>query len=326
MASVLQTSGPGVTHEKESLANVIERIDPAEVPFYSNCRKGSARAIREDWTVQELQAVADNKNVEGADFSTPTHKIPDRFDNFTQIAIKWGMVSDTYSAVDTVGQARELARQKVIEGLSLKRDIEQAVTMNNAKVGPTGTRELAGMPSWITNAVGGITTFVLPTGDGSDAMTNGVARAFDTAAYIDTVMQMAYIDGGQPRIMYMKPGLKTKFSALPDAWAPGTEHRVTARAPEEITYIGAADAYISDFGALQTVVSRYMAEDGATLNSILLIDPRYVSINTLPGRNFSTEDLGKDGDHDRFKVVWEGTLVVDAPKAHAAVHDLDPAL
>ena len=47
---------------------------------------------------------------------------------------------------------------------------------------------------------------------------------------------------------------------------------------------------------------------------------------TTPGGSMATKDLGKEGDSDRFQVIWEGTLEMDAPKAHFAVLALDPAL
>jgi hypothetical protein len=239
---------------------------------------------------------------------------------------KDGQVSGTYDAVDTLGQARETARQKVLKGLELRRDAENALTQNTLKAGPGSTRLLGGLGVWITNAALGATG-VLPNGDGATPATvPGDDRAFDTAAYIDSVMEQCYVQGGQPRAMYMTPGIKRKFSELPDAWAPGTEHRVTARAPEEITFVGAADAYISDFGALQVVVSRFMHVEDATSHVIYLVDPRYLVCSALPGRNFVTEDLGKTGDSRKFQVIFEHTLEVTAPKAHGAIWALDPAL
>ena len=324
--AALATSGPGVTHEREDLANVIYRIDPAEVPFLSNMRKGTASAIRHDWTVQELVAPNDaNAVAENHDATFEDLKIPDRFDNFTQIHEKDGQVSGTYDAVNTAGNQRETARQKILKGLELRRDLNKSLSNNTPKAGPGGIRRLAGAGTGITNVSVGATG-AAPTGDGSDAATPGTARAFDTSAYIDTVMQAAYEEGGQPRAMYMTPGIKRKFSELPDAWAPGTAHRVNATAPAEITFVGAADAYVSDFGTLQVVVDRFLYFVSATSHIIYLIDPRYIECCNLPGRNFVTTNLGKTGDSTKFQIIFEGTEEVSAPKAHGAIWALDPAL
>ena len=139
-------------------------------------------------------------------------------------------------------------------------------------------------------------------------------------------MEKCYNEGGQPRIMYMTPALKKKFSALPDAWAAGTAHRVTATTPADVTFIGAADSYISDFGRLDVAMSRFMHTESATSHVIYLVDPRYVTCCALPGRNMVTEDLAKTGDNSKFWVLSSVTLEVRAPKAHGAVWALDPAL
>ena len=289
-------------------------------------RKGTARAIRTDWPVQELAAVNPSNAVpENHDATFEDLKVPDRFDNFTQIMYKDGQVSGTYDAVDTVGMQRETARQKVLRGLELRRDAEAIKSNNTAKVGPGGTRLLAGFGTWVTNVSVGATG-AAPAGTGANTATPGTSRAFNTASFIDTVMEACYNQGGQPRAMYMRPAIKRKFSELPDAFAPGTEHRINARAPEEITFVGAADAYISDFGALQVVVSRFMHQESATSEVIYLVDPRYSTCEALPGRNFVSEDLAKTGDSSKFQVIYEGTLQVDAPKAHGAIWALDPAL
>jgi len=53
-----------------------------------------------------------------------------------------------------------------------------------------------------------------------------------------------------------------------------------------------------------------------------LIDSDYYSIGHLPGRMFSVSDVAATGDATKFAIVSEWTLIVKAPKAHAAVFDL----
>ena len=56
--------------ERESLADVIARIDPADTPVFSNAKKQTTKAVFEEWQVQELTAASDTNYVnEGADWS-----------------------------------------------------------------------------------------------------------------------------------------------------------------------------------------------------------------------------------------------------------------
>ena len=40
--------------ERESLSDVIQRIDPDETPIFSNAAKETTSAVTHDWQVQEL--------------------------------------------------------------------------------------------------------------------------------------------------------------------------------------------------------------------------------------------------------------------------------
>lgn len=320
--ATLVTSGPGTRHEKESLNDYVARIDPAECPFYSNCSPKDVSAIKHEWTVQELEAVdGANAKSEGADSSDADGYVPDRIDNFLQLATKDGKVSGTYNRISTAAGERETNRQKLLKALSLRRDVERILTQNNAKKG-TDPRELGGAPTYITNVSLGLTG-TAPTGDGSDVVTPGTDRALDTIDYIDDAMEAAYNDGGNPTSIYMVPGLKRKFSKIPDANAAGAastnEINQTNDAP--LVLVGAVSAYLSDFGRLEVIPSRHMAN-----KMILGIDPDHIAVGNTPGGSMAEADLAKVGDSDRFQIIWEGTLEMDAPKAHFAVHAVNPSL
>lgn len=320
--ATMVTTGPGTAHEKESLNDYVARIDPAECPFYTNCSSKSVGAVKHEWSLQELQTVdGTNFKAEGFDSDDSGTKAPVRFDNAVSLSERNGKVSGTYDRVDTAGGQQETARQKIIEGLSLRRDSELILTQNNPKV-QAGTRELGGMVTWITNVSLGATG-VAPTGDGSDAAVPGTLRALDTIAYVDAALVDAYNDGGNPRAMYMSPGLKQKFSKIPDANAGGaaSNNEINQTNTEPLTFVGAVSAYLSDFGRLEVIPSRHMVAE-----TILGIDPDHVNKGFTPGGEMSDSDLAKVGDSSRFQVINEMTLEVDAPKAHFSVLALDPAL
>ena len=317
--------GPGGAQgEREDLSDVITRIDPDEVPFYSNGDKGGCDAIISDWLVQELGAVDPaNKQPEGYEATydpvTPTV----RFNNVCQILARTAAVSKTMDVVSKAGRGREVAYQKVLKGLEIRRDLNAIITLNAAK-DTTDPRGLAGIPAWITNGSAGATAGAMPTGDGSDGYTPGDARAMDLDP-IDDGMQQAYEDGGQPEIMYMTPGLKRAFSKIPDGTTlVGNELQMT-RARDAV-FVGSVSVYLTDFGILEVAVDRFMSVTAANKHSILGMDPNHYECCTLPQSNFSSENYAKTGASFKFGVDWEGMLQVTAPKAHFAVHDIDPAL
>lgn len=321
--ATLVTSGPGTRHEKESLNDYVARIDPAEAPFYSNCPSKTVGAVKHEWTVQELTAAsATNFKAEGADSSDSNGIVPTRLDNAVSLSTKDGKVSGTYDRINTAGGQEETARQKLLKGLELRRDLEAILTANNVKV-QAGTRELGGAQNYITNWSLGATGSA-PTGDGSDVLTPGTLRAFNTIAYVDAAMEAAYVDGGKPRGMYMEPGLVRKFSKIPDAIAgaaTSSMNQVNQTKTAPMAFIGAASSYLSDFGLLDVVPSIHMAAQ-----VVLGIDPDHIAKGTTPGGSMADSDLAKVGDSSRFQIIWEGTLEMDAPKAHFGIAALNPAL
>lgn len=322
--AVLLTSGPGTRHEKESLNDYVARIDPAECPFYSNLSSKTVGAVKHEWTVQELTAAsASNFKAEGADGSDSNGIVPTRLDNAVSLSTKDGKVSGTYDRINTAGGQRETARQKMLKALELRRDLEAIMTANNPKVQAGSVREMGGAVTYITNGSVGTTTGAFSLGTGTTAATPGTLRAFVTIDYVDDSMQAAYEDGGNPRAMYMTPGLVKRFSKIPDAIAGGTasNNQVNQTNASPMVFIGAASAYLSDFGRLEVIPSRHMIAQ-----TVLGIDPDHAAKCTTPGGSMATSDLAKVGDSSRFQIIWEGTLEFDAPKAHFAILALNPAL
>ena len=67
------------------------------------------------------------------------------------------------------------------------------------------------------------------------------------------------------------------------------------------TVIGAVDRYVSDFGTLSAVASRYMRG-----REIAVIDPTLWRILWL--RKWKKESLAQTGDAKKFHIVGEATL------------------
>jgi hypothetical protein len=62
---------------------------------------------------------------------------------------------------------------------------------------------------------------------------------------------------------------------------------------------------------------RFMSND-----KLFLIDPDFVSISTLSGRNFVENEIAATGDAEKVQIICEWALKPLAPKAHAGVFDL----
>ena len=302
--------------ERESLADVIQRIDPDETPLFSNAAKEQTSAVTHDWQVQELTAAAaDNYVNEGADFSYVNPTATTRLSNVHQIAAQAASVSGTLDAVDKAGRDKETAYVKVLKGIEQRRDIDKSLFANEAK-SASDPRKTGKVLSYITNfdKIGATT---IPAGTGADVSDMAGTNAALTLAKIDNAMKLAYDDGGQPDMLVVSPANKVAFSDLSSGSAVTNQLHMTANAPQDAIIIGSVSMYLTDFGTLNVVIDR-----NATNTEVLLMDSDYYSIGHLPGRLFSVSDVAPTGDATKFSIVTEYCLIMKAPKAHAAVVDL----
>jgi hypothetical protein len=300
--------------EREDLSDVITRIDPDETPIFSALKKETGNGVFVEWQVQELAAaVATNYQNEGADAAYATPTATTRLGNYMQISQKDAQVSGTLDAVDKAGRDRETAYQKVLKGLELRRDIEKYLHSDTAR-SASDPRKAGTLSSWITN-VEDATGTSAATGDGTDVPDMAGTNRAMTLAQIDTAMQAAYTDGGQPNMLVVSPSKKAAFSDLNSGSVATNQINYTA--PREAAIVGSVSLYLSDFGQLDVVIDRFASDD-----RVYLLDSDYASICTLPNRNFTVQDLAKTGDSEKFQIITEWTLKVSAPKAHAAVYDL----
>ena len=203
---------------------------------------------------------------------------------------------------------------KVLKGIEQRRDIEKSLFKNEAR-SASEPRKAAKLINWITN-VDAPGDMAAATGDGSDvADLTGTAAAL-TLAKIDAAMLAAYNDGGAPNMLLMSPTNKQNFSGLSSGSV--ATNQITYTAPREAAIVGSVSLYLSDFGELAVTVDRQCPN-----SEMYLIDTDYVCIGSLPGRMFSVSDVAATGDATKFAIVSEYTLIVKAPKAHAAVIGLN---
>ena len=304
--------------EKESLADIIYRLDTSETPIFSAADKITTSGVFYEWQVQELAAAATDNHVnEGADASFATPTATSRLGNYHQISVKDFAISGTLESVDKAGRERESAYQKVLKSLELRRDIEKSVGDTNVARSASDPRKSASLITWMTN-VSKPSDMGHGTGDGTDtADLTGTARAL-TLAQIESANQEAWEDGGNPQILVCSATNKANISNLSAAGTNLVTNQVNATAGTAPSFVGAVSVFLTDFGELQLTPSRFMSND-----KLFMIDPDYVCIGTLNGRNFAESELSKTGDADKTQIVTEYTLVVKSPKAHAAVFGLN---
>lgn len=302
--------------EREDLADVIYRIDPDETPIFSALKKETSNGIFTEWQVQELAAASATNYVnEGANatFATPTATV--RFGNYHQISVKDVAVSGTLEAVDKAGRDREMAYQRVLKSLELRRDIEKSIGDTDVARDASDPRKSASLTCWMTNgSVGSGGSFA--TGDGTDTITGGTDRAL-TLALIEDGMQDAWTDGGSPKMLVGSAQNRANFSDL-SATGNLVSNDVNMTQAKATTYVGSTSVYLTDFGTLDVAPSRFMGND-----RMFLIDPDFASLCTLKGRNFAEKDIAATGDAEKMQLITEWSLKVQAPKAHAVIYDLN---
>lgn len=301
--------------QRESLSDTIYNIDPQEVPLTSMMKKETTSAINEEFQVQNLAAAVDTNSAnEGASYSFVNPELTVRLGNIHQISVKAAQVSNTLDAVDLAGRQREEEYVKILKSVELKKDINKSFYKNEAK-SSSDPRKAAKLPAWLTNA-SLPSDMAVSAGTGADvADFTGTAAAL-TLAKIDAAMLAAYQDGGNPTTLIMSPVNKGNFSGLSSGSV--ATNQITSTAPKEASIVGSVSLYLSDFGTLSVTVDRACPD-----SEIYLIDPEYICMGTLPGRDFSVTEVAPQGDSTQFAIVTEYTLLPKAPKAHAYVGGLN---
>lgn len=307
---------------REDLTNIISNISPVDTPFISNIGSAKAKQRLHEWQVDELAAAdSDNKVVEGDDVTADAAAATSRRNNYTQLMDKAVSVSSTARAVDNAGYADELAYQVSKRAKELKRDIEKRACDNKAAVpgGASTAGETAGAVAFImTNAdrgSGGADGTLSGTTSGyvDAAATNGTLRNF-TEDQLKNVIQLAWTEGGSPSMALMSGPLKQTASTF----AGIADLRKDAPGRGQATIIGAADVYVSDFGDISFVPSRF-----TTGRDVLVVDPSLWAVADLQG--YQLDDLAKTGHSDKKMLSREWTLVCKNEKGNGVVADAQAA-
>jgi len=315
---------------REDLTSIVALIDPQETPFMSNIGNGKpATATKHEWQTQTLTAPSlTNFQLEGDDSPAATTAVARvRLFNYCAISRKVGSVTGTMRAVDVAGVEDEYDNQEMLKAIELRRDMEVIMLNNNAyNAGSTVTaRQCAGLAAYITNTdFTGASAFTAAAGTGAGTwnLANTTTRAL-SLTILNGAVQAAHIDGGKPNLLMLSPTQRTYFSnlTLQSSLGGAAQVRYASNSVKAMPLIGTVDTWLSNFGQLDVSSNVQMATDTTFENiTAYLVDTRQAGVSYL--RRMSAEPLAKTGDADKFQIIVEYTLQVDAPAAHAALFGL----
>lgn len=316
----------GVTTIREDLQDALVSISSTETPLISSIGTKSVDNTYFEWPVVSLAApdtanrVLEGENAPGND--APTNAV--RLGNYTQISDKTVEISDTAEAVNGAGDAQTLAKQLAYKLRELKRDMERMLVDNvSALAGNTTTaRRTAGLPAFLrTNVSRGTgspvgangtlsgTTAGFPNAAATDA---GTLRAL-TETQLRTVIASCWDAGAEPTIVLCSSGVKQKISSS------FTGSATKFKNVDDKKIVGAVDIYVSDFGELQIVPSRFIRT-----RDVFVLDPSYARVAYL--QKTKQRELARTGHAERRLISVEYGLQVDTEAAHGIIADIDPAL
>jgi hypothetical protein len=306
---------------REDLTDMIYRISPTETPFFSSAAREKASNVKHEWQIDAITAAsASNQQVEGNNPSNTSVVPTSRIFNYTEIAQYAFQITGTQQALNQAGRT-EMAFQTVKYGLQMKRDMEKAASGANGAVGAGATataRVSASVESWMTtnwttlatSPASAISTGFV-TGTGTTAPVDGSVVATVTEAAVKAVLRGAWTAGGSPDTILVGPYNKVKVSGFSGILT----NNIFQQAGGQAKIVAAADAYVSDFGTLKVVPSRFNRD-----RTVLILDMNYWSLAYL--RPFQSEQLAKTGDSIQRMILAEYCVVSRNEAASGKVVDL----
>ena len=305
---------------RESLHDFIYDVSPEDTPFLSAAGQGEAVQTLEEWQTDVLaSADTTNAQLEGDDitsYSAITASV--RAGNYTQISRKVFLISDTEEVLDKAGRSSEMAYQLPRRGVELKIDIESICFLNQLGVAGNSTtpREIAALGTWVKS------NDDFASDGGSPTWTSGVPnvirddtstlRAF-TETILKSVVLLMYQNGANLRSLFVGPVNKQRVSGFSGVVTRNFDMSNVDPSPSAV--IAAIDVYVSDFGTLKVIPSRWQRERDAWF-----FDFDFLSVLFL--RPMKAVKLAKTGDAEKRMLIAEWTLKVHNEAALGLAADL----
>jgi hypothetical protein len=316
-----------VTTIREDLQDAYISISSTETPFQAAIGRKSVSNTYFEWPTVDLAAPATNRVLEGEAApgnDAPTNAV--RLANYTQISDKVVEVSDTNEAVNGAADVQTIAKQVAFKLRELKRDMEVMLVSNVAAVAgnTTTARVTAGLPAFLrTNTSRGVsgangTLSGTTAGFPNAAATDGTVRAL-TEQMLKDVIASCWNNGAEPSIVLCGSAVKQKISSTFTGSATKYQDMTDSKKLN-----AAIDVYVSDFGTLQIVPSRFLETRTVAARDVFVLDPNYARIGFL--QNVKQKPLARTGHAERRMISVEYGLQVDTEKAHGIIADINGAL
>lgn len=311
---------------KESLDSVIWDLFPMDTYFSSNIDRENVKNTQHQWVFDQLAAASNNKQIEGDDVTYTTLATATRVSNYTQIARKPVILSDTYTeGVDVVGQ-NPMGRAIMKSMKEYKRDVElDLLGKQGSSAGAGGTaRASGGVQAWIWGAGADIPgNTVYPSTGGTGGNTTGTTPSYAAAvvegqtdgttssssivlADITSAAELAWTDGGEPDTILCSSAHKKVIDGLASL---ATRTADVGRA-DKLSIQGSANLIVTSFGTFKVIMSRYLAR-----TSTLLLQMDMWAMGQL--RPPKVKEMAKTGDATKKLIVGEYTLIARNPNASA---------
>lgn len=287
-----------------------------------------ASAVLHEWQTDELAAAAANRQIEGDDAAGGTSAPTKRLGNYCQISSKYAVITDTQQAINKAGRSNEMSYQIAKRLGELKRDMEMALTQNQASSAGSASapRSLASLESWLTftsgNAnVGNSTSLGTGTAQTTPGWTSGgsilaptdstVTGAFNVTA-LKGVIAACWTAGGNPGVIMVGGNQKQVVSGFAGI---ATLYREAGATAKGTAIVGAADIYISDFGEHRVVPNRFQRNRTA-----FVLDMDYWGVAYL--RKVSQKEIARTGAAIKRYMDVEFTLVSKNQNSSGKIADL----
>jgi hypothetical protein len=320
----------------EDLQDAYISISPMETPFQSAIGRKTASNTYFEWTEVDLASPSTTNRVKEGE-AAPGNDAPTngkRLGNYTQISDKVVEVSSTANAVNGAGDIQTIAKQVAFKLKELKRDMEVMLLSNVAADagGADEARITAGLPAFLrtnvdrsTGTVDGANPTLSGTSAGypNAAATDGSVRAL-TEDMLKSVIAKCWDNGAEPSIVLCGSAVKQKISSSFTGSATKYQDMTDKK-----SLVAAIDVYVSDFGTLQIVPTRFLETRTANAETVagrdvFVLDPNYARVAFL--NNVSQTPLAKTGHSDRRLISVEYGLMIDSEKAHGVIADISGTL
>jgi len=326
-----QTAGTTDTFDsaalKESLDPMIWDLFPMDTFFQNNIDKVEVTNTQHQWVFDSLAAAANNKQIQGDTIAYATLVTAFRVSNYTQIARKAVVLSDTLiEGVNVVG-GNSMGRAIMKSMKEFKRDVEfDLLGRQGSSAGATNTAAASGgVLAWIFgvaqataglngNTVAAVSSAGTTPGYTSAAVagqTDGTTAASSiTYADIENASELAWLDGGEPDTIICSNGQKK----VVDAFTSRATRTADISDTDKLTIQGSANLIVTSFGTFKVVMSRYIPR-----NCLVILQLDKWAMGQL--RPPKVKEMAKDGDATKKLIVGEYTLVARNPNSSAKVVD-----